>query len=331
MDVINNKDTNPYQYICVNAITNICNIFLQDPVINQKIDISDFDYVIRGAMFDHYCSYILFYGKETQDYEIKNAYHNRREELIFKGKASEKPISMYEYVMLTDEAKNLVGNKNCFSSGKLKKGWIHSEHITPKSLIFRKIGYLLQEKKENNHLVTAKEIAAIIQNHKILVTSKGEEILLDGWKNLDIKNISSGITAELIKNNSHLSFLKMFTGKDSEALVRMYFLYLCYKAAEKDFILWIGDNCSYRFIDYVEFDDDPIIKINGNQVTINGKDPGKSKEAVLKQIKEARNNRNPGKIENKYDVILDSDLGIKFKDGHNPIRDYFEADCEIEI
>lgn len=36
MDVIINKDTNPYQYICVNAITNICNIFLQDPVIKKK-------------------------------------------------------------------------------------------------------------------------------------------------------------------------------------------------------------------------------------------------------------------------------------------------------
>ena len=76
MDIIQNKKTNPYQYICVEAITEICNKYIANKFVNGKIDMSDVDYVIRGAMFDHYCSLILFHKRETQDYEIRNAYHN---------------------------------------------------------------------------------------------------------------------------------------------------------------------------------------------------------------------------------------------------------------
>ena len=205
-------EENKYQAYLIDMLTALYKKYRKDKNINLDNLFKVLDYPIENALLNKYGGTLVDNNnvfQSIEDITCNKKLYKKNENKIFNGIA----ISFEAYEAVKDYYDGKTTNK--------LNELIHWEHITPKSVCYRKLKEVFNIKFSKNKF-KEELIKNVLNKNKIIILSKEESALLDkkpeNWKQAYKKKWEE-LSKEMQK-------LRRYMSKDSEALTRLYFMSL---------------------------------------------------------------------------------------------------------
>lgn len=211
-------EENKYQAYLIDMLTALYQKYCADKNIGDSINLDNLfkvlDYPIENALLNKYGGTLVDNNNVFQS--IEDITCNRE---LYKSNKNK----IFHDIAISSKACEAVKKYyNGKTTNKLNE-LIHWEHITPKSVCYRKLKEVFNKKtKFSKNKFKEELIKNVLNKNKIIILSKEESALLDkkpeNWEKTYKKKWE-----ELSKE---MQELRRYMSKDSEALTRLYFMSL---------------------------------------------------------------------------------------------------------
>lgn len=214
-------EENKYQAYLIDMLTALYKKYRKDKNINLDNLFKVLDYPIENALLNKYGGTLVDNNNVFQS--IEDITCNRK---LYKSNKNK----IFNGIAISSKACEAVKKYyNGKTTNKLNE-LIHWEHITPKSVCYRKLKEVFKTKFSKNKF-KEELIKNVLNKNKIIILSKEESALLDkipeNWEKTYKKKWEE-LSKEMQK-------LRLYMSKKSEALTRLYFMSLIDDSIEISF------------------------------------------------------------------------------------------------
>lgn len=209
-------EENKYQAYLIDMLTALYQKYCADKNIGDSINLDNLfkvlDYPIENALLNKYGGTLVDNNnvfQSIEDITCNKKLYKKNENKIFNGIA----ISFEAYEAVKDYYDGKTTNK--------LNELIHWEHITPKSVCYRKLKEVFNIKFSKNKF-KEELIKNVLNKNKIIILSKEESALLDKKP----ENWKQAYKTKWEELSKEMQELRRYMSKKSEALTRLYFMSL---------------------------------------------------------------------------------------------------------